>query len=341
MRKFPLRPGHIAISLIAAAIAAAIATLVAFERWRDDRLLDILKGASLVLLKDGPVEYVRTGDGPAILVFHDFLGGYDQGLALASFLRGHGFTLVAPSRPGYLRTPLASGLTPEKFADSAARLLDSMRIDDAAVVAFGAGGQTAIEFARRHPTRTRALVMIAAAPARIPPVHGVPPTPQVVAETLTGDVGAWLFTILTREKPATALEAAFAVLSTEGPTNRRARASLVAEQPAQLSAFRDLVASSTPLSPRESGLRNDLLQLRAYPRIDHRTIETPSLFILGAADPFVDAAAAEASAHAMPHASTLVLPDEGHLVLIGRNSSRTQSAIISFLKSHTAPPSTP
>jgi pimeloyl-ACP methyl ester carboxylesterase len=339
MRKFPVRLAAIAIAALL--VAGVVAALLAFERWRDERLLDLVKGSSLVLLKDGPVEYVRKGEGPAILVFHDFLGGYDQGLALASFLPTGGFTLISPSRPGYLRTPLASGLTPEAFADSAARLLDSMRIENAAVLAFGAGGPTAIEFARRHPSRTRALVMVAAAPARIPPVHGVAPTPQAVAEALTGDVGAWIFDLLARHRPALALDAAFSILSTAGPQARAARTDLVLDRPAQLASFRALVDASTPLSPRESGLRNDLLQLRAHPRIDHRQITCPALFVLGAADPFVEAAAAEAPQHAMPSAKILILPDEGHLVLLGRGASRATSAIVSFLKDHSPPPATP
>ena len=59
----------------------------------------------------GPIEYAERGDGDTILAVHGTLGGWDQGLVVAEFLRVNGFKIIAPSRPGYLGTPLATGRT--------------------------------------------------------------------------------------------------------------------------------------------------------------------------------------------------------------------------------------
>ena len=40
--------------------------------------------------------------------------------------------MIAPSRPGYGRTPLSSGKTHEEAADLMAALLDELKIDDSA-----------------------------------------------------------------------------------------------------------------------------------------------------------------------------------------------------------------
>src|SRR5574341_959670 len=66
---------------------------------------------------NGPIEYAMQGEGPAVLVIHGCPGGYDQGLVAARLTRDPSFKFIAPSRPGYLRTPLKVGRTPEAQAD--------------------------------------------------------------------------------------------------------------------------------------------------------------------------------------------------------------------------------
>src|SRR5690606_29432661 len=68
--------------------------------------------------------------------------------------------LIAPSRFGYLRTPLPADDSPVAQADAHVALLDSLGIDR--VVAFGvsAGTRSALELALRHPERVAALVLV-------------------------------------------------------------------------------------------------------------------------------------------------------------------------------------
>jgi pimeloyl-ACP methyl ester carboxylesterase len=115
----------------------------------------------------GAVECAVDGTGAVVLALHGGAGGYDQGLLLAASAVGEGVRVVAPSRPGYLGTPLAAGPSPAEQADIYADILDRIGIVDAAVIAVSGGGQSALEFALRHPRRCRRLVLVSACTRRL------------------------------------------------------------------------------------------------------------------------------------------------------------------------------
>jgi pimeloyl-ACP methyl ester carboxylesterase len=307
-----------------------------FQSWRSARMVDLYSASQVATTKSGPIEYIRHGEGPAVLVFHDAPGGYDQGAALAGFLADEGFQVIAPSRPGYLRTPLETGITPENQADAAAQLLDSLDIGQTAVLGFGWGGPVALEFARRFPQRTNALVFVGAAVGRLnPPTAPAVPFPQAVGEGLTGDVGSWLYVRLSENDPATALRAAFSTASIGGSEAREIWTGLVLDNPDQLALFRSLALSLSPISPREMGLRNDLLQVRAFPEILFQSITTPVLIVHGGLDKAIPVAPVEAAKSKLPNSELLLFPDDGHLVFLGRGATIAEDRITAFLKKHT------
>ena len=310
--------------------------LAFFQSWRSARLVDLYSASQIAATKNGPIEYIRHGDGPAVLVFHDAPGGYDQGAALAGFLADEGFQVIAPSRPGYLRTPLETGITPENQADAAAQLLDTLDIDQTSVLGFGWGGPAALEFARRFPQRTSALVFVGAAVGRLsPPTAPAVPFPQAVGEGLTGDVGSWLYARLAENDPAAALRAAFSIASIGSAAAGESWSGLVLDNPDQLALFRALALSLSPISPREIGLRNDLFQIRALPEIPFKTITTPTLLIHGGLDKAIPVAPVEAAKSQLPNSELLLFPDDGHLIFLGRGSSIAEERILTFLKKHT------
>ena len=307
-----------------------------FQSWRSARMVDLYSASQVATTKSGPIEYIRHGEGPAVLVFHDAPGGYDQGAALAGFLVDEGFQVISPSRPGYLRTPLETGITPENQADAAAQLLDSLDIGQTAVLGFGWGGPVALEFARRFPQRTNALVFVGAAVGRLnPPTAPAVPFPQAVGEGLTGDVGSWLYVRLSENDPAAALRAAFSTASIGGSETREIWAGLVLDNPDQLALFRSLALSLSPISPREMGLRNDLLQVRAFPEIPFQSITTPVLIVHGGLDKAIPVAPVEAAKSKLPNSELLLFPDDGHLVFLGRGATIAEDRITAFLKKHT------
>lgn len=131
------------------------------KKWLASRL-DELEGASEVMdTSHGPVEFSLQGSAPYMLVFHATPGGHDQNMAGTPFLEA-GLGVITPSRPGYLRTPLATGQTFEDQADANAALLDALGVDRVVVHGISGGGPAAIQFAARHPGRTYALLLSSA-----------------------------------------------------------------------------------------------------------------------------------------------------------------------------------
>jgi pimeloyl-ACP methyl ester carboxylesterase len=201
---------------------------------------------------------------------------------------------------------------------------------------FGWGGPAALEFARRFPQRTNALVFVGAAVGRLnPPTAPAVPFPQAVGEGLTGDVGSWLYVRLSENDPAAALRAAFSTASIGGSEAREIWTGLVLDNPDQLALFRSLALSLSPISPRESGLRNDLLQVRAFPEIPFQSITTPVLIVHGGLDKAIPVAPVEAAKSKLPNSELLLFPDDGHLVFLGRGATIAEDRITAFLKKHT------
>ena len=108
----------------------------------------------------GLIEFAEAGDGPAVLLIHGAGGGFDQGLALGAAFLGDGYRIVAPSRFGYLGTPLPADASPEAQADAHLRLLDALQLESVPVIGVSAGGPSAMQLCLRHPERCSALVLV-------------------------------------------------------------------------------------------------------------------------------------------------------------------------------------
>jgi pimeloyl-ACP methyl ester carboxylesterase len=158
--------------------ASVIAGLGLYRRNQDDldRARERLElyANQVVQTTCGPIEYATVGDGTQVLEVHGIFGGFDQGIVVARQVLSEGFRIIAPSRFGYLRTPLPADASPASQTDAYACLLDYLGIDRVTVMAHSAGSPSAIELALRHPERVAALVLIALSGA-VPHHEYVPP----------------------------------------------------------------------------------------------------------------------------------------------------------------------
>lgn len=120
---------------------------------------ELKEGSKVINTALGPVEYALVGatEGPVILYIHGTPGGYDRALTL-----GNRYRFLVPSRPGYLRTPLSSGETPEAQAKLYKALLDKLDINSVIVWGSSGGGPSAIEFATRYPETTKGMISLQA-----------------------------------------------------------------------------------------------------------------------------------------------------------------------------------
>ena len=106
--------------------------------------------APVISTARGPVQHVDSGgDGAPVLFVHGTPGGCDQGALMGRFLVDAGFRVVAPSRPGYLDTPLDDRPTPADQAALHAALLDALGIDRVAVVCWSTPAIPATSAPRR------------------------------------------------------------------------------------------------------------------------------------------------------------------------------------------------
>jgi pimeloyl-ACP methyl ester carboxylesterase len=147
-----------AISFVAFTVLSSY--IASFLKWKRQKMAYIETESTIARTALGPIEYHSQGEGPALLILHGSPGGYDQGAGFTKLLNSPKHTYIVVSRPGYLRTPLASGRSPEEQADLYATLLDTLGISQATIIGISGGGPSALQFALRHPERCQGLVMV-------------------------------------------------------------------------------------------------------------------------------------------------------------------------------------
>ena len=82
--------------------------------WRKAKVAQCVQASELAQTARGPVEYSKVGQAPWILALHGSPGMHDGVTNFFNRWVENGFGVIAPSRPGYGRTPLDNG---RKYAD--------------------------------------------------------------------------------------------------------------------------------------------------------------------------------------------------------------------------------
>ena len=109
----------------------------------------------------GPVEYTLLGKGPVVLVCHGTSSNCFSFDGSAPLLEA-GFAVLTPSRPGYGRTPLNTGMSAQRAAAAMIALLDCLEIETCTLEAISGGGPTGLTLAANYPERVRRLALVAA-----------------------------------------------------------------------------------------------------------------------------------------------------------------------------------
>jgi pimeloyl-ACP methyl ester carboxylesterase len=260
----------------------------------------------------GKIEVVIEGEGDPVLVVHGIGGGSDQGLGLAKAYLGDGYRIIAPSRFGYLGTPLPADATPASQADAFACLLDALDIEQVTIAADSAGGTSALQMALRHPGRVRALVLISSAAPTVGDYSALPP--KALMQVVFGsDPLMWAI--------VTHLEAMMrpVVGVPEGYALSEAEQAMVS----------DVIRSILPIRPRRDGFVFDMyssnLDMDQQPdRYPMEEISVPVLLVHAEDDSLAAYENAAALAERIPGAQLLSLPSGGHLLLSQEDTVRLE-----------------
>ncbi len=255
----------------------------------------------------GLVEYQENGTGTPLLVLHGTPGGSDQGMVAAGVL-GVDARVIAPSRPGYLGTPLSTGRTPREQADAMVALLDELEVQHVIVVGLSGGGMTAAALAAGHPTRVQGLVLwsTVTAPLRIP-------------------VWPLLYGPLARRSTTDALlkrlHRSPRILVGRAADERTTRAALAIAQ------------TVFPIENRRDGIANDAAQARRFDSGFLPAITAPALLVHGTSDRNVPYSQATHAVQSLPNARLITVPGANHWTTPADRAA--QAALADFVEKHT------
>jgi pimeloyl-ACP methyl ester carboxylesterase len=277
----------------------------------------------------GSVEVARLGAGPPVMLIHGTPGGSDSSVAMGRFLVEAGFELIAPSRPGYLGTPLGDRCSIDDQADLLAALLDALGHERAGLLTWSGGGPSGYRLALRYPGRVSALVAFAAVSQR----YRKPK--ESLEERLLMQTGAgnWLLRFLTVHAPK---EMVAETLKAEGDLSRRELKELVAEvlqDDRKLDVVLTMADVVGDYGHRGAGVENDWAQLGAIESLELEGIEAPTLVINGTADSDVPPQHSVYAAATIPNAEHLVMDRGTHLSLFTHpEAAATQHRVTQTLR---------
>lgn len=276
--------------------------------------------STLIETRAGALEYAVAGNGPPLMMIHGTGGGFDQGLLFAGALRRRGFSIIAPSRFGYLGSAFPDDASPAHQADVLVDLLDHLGIDRLPVVGGSAGALTAAEFALRHPDRCARLGLLvpAANLTNRDPVEFTALQRMAVGAVLGSDFWFWALSRLVPSQMIRTLLATDPVLLDQVEEDERLRAQAILDQ-------------LFPISRKVDGLKMDGFWAGTPTTTAHDRIAVPTLILSCEDDLFGTAATARLLAERIPGAELTVFPTGGHIWL-GRDEEVAER-IARFIRS--------
>ena len=299
---------RIGLGFLLVVLVTVIVTIASFAIWKRQFIRELESQSTLVQTPLGQIEYAEIGQGRPILVVHGTPGGYDQPLSSIKATQSEkkGYRFIMPSRPGYLRTRLSVGATPQEQAQAFAALLTELHIDKVVVHAVSGGGPSALQFAMQYPERCSALILEV---ARTQSSEQPSDPPQA---STVDDMIIWLFGEQIFIKP----------LQDKHPDD-----SVIA------TIERGKMYSRLPSAKRVMGKANDISQFATIENWPLNQIRCPTLILHGTADTNVPIANAEYAHDQIANSEFVKFTGEDHLVTVTKHKE-IEEAIAAFLARH-------
>lgn len=289
-----------------------------YRQYRHDMSLAyqrISSGGKMIETACGPIQYTEFGEGPPILIVHGAGGGYDQGEYFAKLIGGK-YRWIAPSRFGFLGTPVSDDANSSLQADAYACLLDSLGIDRVGVVGVSMGGPSSLLFAQQYPQRTESLVMISAAS------HAIPPRPAILATLFSVFLNDFVFWSMVHLSP----EGLLVALGVPSEVQKQL-------SPNDVTQLHTFLESIVPMGARRNG--QDLeQQMSEYDAEQIKNIQAPTLILHARDDTLVSFEQGEFTARNIPGAQFIPLAKGGHLALMMSFNAGAKEKVLEFLEQH-------
>jgi pimeloyl-ACP methyl ester carboxylesterase len=274
-------------------------------------------------------QYADVGHGIPVLAIHGASGGFDQGLyttriAFGNDMEDH-YRIIAPSRFGYLATPMPSdgNATPAAQADAHAALLDALGIHDKVVtIGFSAGGLSSMQFAIKHPDRVAALILESTdswKPSQLAgeEEQGFVANDLVMNTVLRSDFAMWTLTKVAREQ----------MISILGVPSELQKAMTAPEQ----REMNEIMMIVLPVSERHAGIVSDGINHYKLERYALESIHVPTLIV--DAKVVSTYLSSKYTAEHIPDAKLVAFVSGGHL-LVGHGEDNRAAIKDSLIQQH-------
>jgi pimeloyl-ACP methyl ester carboxylesterase len=267
------------------------------------------------------VEYRLTGVGSrVVLVLHG--GHVSAAVPLGERdLLGLGLRVLAVSRPGYGRTPVATAPTRSGFGDVVAQLCRYLEIDTlAGVVGMSHGGPPAVALAACHPELVEGLILESAVSSLPWPGRATRAGAHLAFNSWTEPLTWRLTSALARWAPGVFLRTMLGALST-GSGSRVLADLSVADRAEVLDLFRSMRAGH--------GFLHDVRE-PVDPGLERR-VRCPTLIIASRQDGQVSPRHAEHLHSRIPCATLIWTHAPSHLIWFGSSAHERTEQVTRFL----------
>ena len=288
--------------------------LVPYIIYKQIYISRLLSKSRFFVTSKGNIEFIFKGNnGPVLLYIHGSPGGCDQNIDPTQKYR-----VLTPSRPGYRRTDISVGKTPEQQADSFKALLDTLEIDKVFIMGVSGGGPSSMFFAAKYPEKTLGLILFEAVSFS-----------QDFIKKDEALINSWDFRLFIQ----LLLMSSFGNdrLAKMMLPNEKNRLRLL-EKKENTVLLKKIIWSIWPISIRRLGIKNDYKQFTNL-NIPYDKISSPVLILHGDEDINVDIEHAKHANKAIDNSSLYILREADHM-MHATHSEEIEKQIESFISNH-------
>ena len=288
--------------------------LVPYIIYKQIYISRLMRKSRFFVTSRGNIEFIFKGNnGPVLLYIHGSPGGCDQNIEPTQKYR-----VLTPSRPGYRRTDISVGKTPEQQADSFKALLDTLEIDKVFIMGVSGGGPSSMHFAAKYPEKTLGLILFEAVSFS-----------QDFIKKDEALINSWDFRLFIQ----LLLMSSFGNdrLAKMMLPNKKNRLRLL-EKKENIVLLKKIIWSIWPMSIRRLGIENDYKQFTNL-NIPYDKISSPVLILHGDDDINVDIEHARHANKAINHSSLYILKEADHM-MHATHSEEIEKQIESFISNY-------